>query len=285
MGKPKPAPANNPKPPKKKPVVYHDYAQFQAALKINHLEHEAFDRYETAPLEVLKKAVKDKTPVGSFVAICAVIAGFYLGRGHHYSHQSRLAGSRAQRARAGVPSAMKVTAPLKAAVGIVILALAGCATDYQSQGFTGGYTDLMTAPDEAVVTFHGNGYTSVERVGAMAALRRAEITLQHGCRYFVLVNAANVSGSSCFTTPGVANTYGSAYGFGNFATGSATTIVTPPQTHTFFKPGIQMVIKMSNDERSLETIGLVINGQRGRPKDAAFLSQSLRQYLGVKGNT
>jgi hypothetical protein len=41
-----------------------------------------------------------------------------------------------------------------------LLALAGCATDYQPQGFTGGYDDYLTAPDVAVVTFHhGNGYT------------------------------------------------------------------------------------------------------------------------------
>jgi hypothetical protein len=42
--------------------------------------------------------------------------------------------------------------------------LAGCATEYQPQSFTGGFSDYMTAPDETVVTFHGNGYTPAERV-------------------------------------------------------------------------------------------------------------------------
>jgi hypothetical protein len=69
--------------------------------------------------------------------------------------------------------------------------LAGCATEYQPQSFTGGFSDYMTAPDEAVV-------------------------------------------------------------------------------------------RMSNDQRSLETAGIVVNGQRARPKDAAFLSNSLRQFLGIK---
>jgi hypothetical protein len=60
--------------------------------------------------------------------------------------------------------------------------LAGCATEYQLQSFTGGFSDYMTAPDEAVVTFHCIGYTPAERVVEMAALRCAEVTLQHGYR-------------------------------------------------------------------------------------------------------
>jgi hypothetical protein len=63
---------------------------------------------------------------------------------------------------------------------------------------------------------------------------------------------------------------------------SATTIVTPPQTHTFFKPGVQLAIRMSNNEKELEGIGIALNGQRARPKDAAFLAQSLRAHLGMR---
>jgi hypothetical protein len=165
---------------------------------------------------------------------------------------------------------------------LYFLALASCATDYQPQGFTGGYSDFLTAPDEAVVTFHGNGYTSGERVGQMAALRCAEVTLEHGYRYFVLVGASNVSGTSSFTTPGYANTYGSAFAAGNYATGTATTVVTPPQTYRFFKPGITLAIKMSNDVKSLEPNSALVLGYHTHPKDAAFLRQSLRQYLGIK---
>jgi hypothetical protein len=127
----------------------------------------------------------------------------------------------------------------------LLLLLAGCATDYGPQGFTGGYSDFLTAPDEAVITFHGNGYTPAERVVEMAALRCAEVTLQHGYRYFVLMSVADHSGTTSFTTPGYAHTTGYANASGNFATGSATTIVTPPQTHTFYKPGVQVATRMS----------------------------------------
>jgi len=87
-----------------------------------------------------------------------------------------------------------------------LLALASCATDYQPQGFTGGYSDYLTAPDEAVITFHGNGYTAPERVGQMAALRCAEVTLQHSYRYFIIIGASDLSGTTSFTTPGYAHT-------------------------------------------------------------------------------
>jgi hypothetical protein len=42
---------------------------------------------------------------------------------------------------------------------------------------------------------------------------------------------------------------------------------------------------MSNDEKSLEPLRMVIGGQKIRPKDAAFLNQSLRQALGVKSGS
>jgi hypothetical protein len=123
------------------------------------------------------------------------------------------------------------------------LLFASCATSYQPQSFTGGYSEYLTAPDEAVITFHGNGYTSAERVGQMAALRAAEVTLQHGYRYFIATGIFDQSTNSSFTTPGYANTYGSVFGYGNYATGSATTVITPPQTFNIHKPGITVSIK------------------------------------------
>ncbi|SRR5258708_8050508 len=164
---------------------------------------------------------------------------------------------------------------------LIFLALMGCETGYQPQSFTGGYSEFLTAPDEAVITFHGNGYTGAERVLEMTALRCAEVTLAHGYRYFVGIGASDLSGQTSFTTPGYAQTFGTAYGFGNYARGTATTVVTPPQTINFYKPAIMISIKMSNDEKSLAPLGMVINGQKATPRDAAFLKQSLRQALGL----
>jgi hypothetical protein len=165
---------------------------------------------------------------------------------------------------------------------LLVIGLAGCATDYQPQGFTGGYSDYLTAADEAVIIFHGNGYTPAERVGEMASLRCAEVALEHGYRYFIITGVSDASGTTSFTTPGYAQTFGSAVATGNIATGTATTTYSPPQTHTFFKPGLVVNIKMANSEKLLEPYESIILGRHTHPKDAAFLSQSLRQYLGIK---
>jgi hypothetical protein len=167
---------------------------------------------------------------------------------------------------------------------IALIALVGCETAYQPQSFTGGYSEFLTAPDEAVITFHGNGFTSGERVVEMAALRCAEVTLAHGYRYFVGTSASDISGQTSFTTPGYAHTYGTATGYGNFATGNATTTFVPPQTFNVNKPALVVSIKMSNNEKALEPYGMVINGQKVTPRDATFLRASLRQALGL-GNT
>lgn len=89
-------------------------------------------------------------------------------------------------------------------------------------------------------------------------------------------------GASSFTIPGYAQTYGSAVATGNFATGTAITTYTPSQTYRFFKPGVTVTIKMSNNAKSLEPYESFMFGHHTEPKDAAFLRQSLRQCLGIK---
>ena len=169
--------------------------------------------------------------------------------------------------------------PKIALLAVLGCVLTGCSTPYQANGLMGGYSDYMVAPDEAIVTFYGNGYTSAMKVIQMTARRCAELTLQHGYRYFVGTAASDASSNYSFTTPGYASTYGqgSAIGYGNYASGSfsSNTTITPPQTYNVYKPALSVAIKMSNDEKSLEPYGMVIAGVRVRPRDAAFLIQSL----------
>ena len=140
--------------------------------------------------------------------------------------------------------------------------------------------------------FNGNGFTAGTRVLSMAALRCAEVTLEHGYRYFVATEVVDTSSQASFTTPGYANTYGNAYAHGNAhvygnsiygnttVTRNATTTFMPPQTRTINRPGLMVAIKMSNNKASLDPLGTFVNGQKVTPKDAAFLSNSLRQHIG-----
>lgn len=67
-----------------------------------------------------------------------------------------------------------------------VLSLSGCATAYQSEGFTGGFADVEQSHNSYLVTFAGNGYTSADRATDLAMTRGAELTLMHGYKYMVV---------------------------------------------------------------------------------------------------
>jgi hypothetical protein len=66
--------------------------------------------------------------------------------------------------------------------------LAGCATAYQPDGVSGGYSDKVLAGNTVQVTFRGNRLTSAEMVHSFLLRRCAEVTLQDGYNYFVLAH-------------------------------------------------------------------------------------------------
>lgn len=84
---------------------------------------------------------------------------------------------------------------------ILLLALSftGCAlagaTGYQAAGPDGGYSELQLAPDLYRIAFQGNVYTSQERVADMALLRAADLALDRGASYFLVVNQLRESRS------------------------------------------------------------------------------------------
>jgi hypothetical protein len=181
---------------------------------------------------------------------------------------------------------MKTT--LLVAIGCAsIFLLAGCATPYQSNGFSGGYSETQFAPDAFRVVFRGNGYTSPERAQDFALLRASELTIQHGFTCFAIIDENDSTTTSSFTTPGHSETtaYGTGYSSGNIylnpyggtysgtssAYVNANTTYTPPQTYVFYKP------------RS----GLLFRCFQTKPDgiftfDAAFLEQSLTLKYHIK---
>lgn len=154
---------------------------------------------------------------------------------------------------------------------LAAILLAGCATAYQSTGFTGGYSDTQLAPDVFRVSFQGNGYTRPDRAQDLALLRAADVTLSHGYHYFGIINEQQGGNVGSVTTPGQSFTTGSATVSGGTAYGTATTTYIPSQTISFFKP----------------RAGLMIRCFAERPEgdfafDATFLSRSLRAKYGIK---
>lgn len=84
-------------------------------------------------------------------------------------------------------------------IGFVLVAavlLASCATQYQRQGPTGGYTDTQIAPDVFRVTIRGNAFLSDEQAHRFAMRRAAEITIQRGFTYLTIIESSSGSVSS-----------------------------------------------------------------------------------------
>lgn len=100
---------------------------------------------------------------------------------------------------------MKLTATLViiASVGL----LGACSTPYQPEGFAGGYSDSPAGPDLYWVTFSGGGFTSRREESDFMILRCAQLTLEKGDSYFVLVGAIRQDAYSPPGAPGGGTEY------------------------------------------------------------------------------
>jgi hypothetical protein len=130
-------------------------------------------------------------------------------------------------------------------------ALVACATPYQPESFSGGFSEIPLASDTYQISVSGNGYTSKSAVREMSLLRAAELARENGFTHFVVLDSADATKTNTFVTPGSSqtNTYGSAtaYSYGNSATAygqsSSTTSFTPAQTQYVVKPGTDLVVR------------------------------------------
>jgi uncharacterized protein YceK len=152
-------------------------------------------------------------------------------------------------------------------LALVVILFSGCATTYQRQSFTGGFSETQLGENIFQVTFRGNGYTNRERATDFSLLRSAEITLENGYRFFIIVESGRGSKVSMHTEPTTSHTTGS-YGSGQF---NATTTTNGGQTYFVSKPSTTNTILCFKEKPS--TGGLVF--------DAEFVAKSLKQKYGI----
>jgi hypothetical protein len=86
--------------------------------------------------------------------------------------------------------------------------LVGCATEYQPNSFTGGYTDQMTGPNTATVEFQGNGFINASKTKRHAMRRAAELTLERGFDYFLVESGGDYTKNVTIQPSVSCNTYG-----------------------------------------------------------------------------
>lgn len=154
----------------------------------------------------------------------------------------------------------------------IAIVLSGCATTYQRQGFTGGFSETQLGENVFQVSFKGNAYTSRERAADFNLLRSAEVALENGFNHFIIVDSDKYSKTGAYTTPTTSHTTGSAYVYGNYAHGSATTRTTGGQTYFYSKPRTVNTIVCFRDKPE---IGGVVY-------DAAFIARSIKNKYQIK---
>jgi uncharacterized protein YceK len=144
-----------------------------------------------------------------------------------------------------------------------IVLLSGCATDYQKDSYTGGFSSTQLGENMYQVSFRGNGFTSRRRAADFTLLRSAELTLDNGFRYFVIVGAEKSSNVATMTTPTTSFTTPTGYG-------GATTTTYGGRTFFVSKPNTTNTILCFKDKPKS---GVVYN--------AKFVANALRQKYGL----
>ncbi len=162
----------------------------------------------------------------------------------------------------------------KFAVLTVVVALAGCATGYQSSGFTGGFTESQLDANVWRVTFKGNGYTSADRAEDMTLLRCAELALKGGFTHFAIVAGrtskeafmVNTGPATATTTGTVSHAYGGTYNY---------------TANTQVNSGPAIVASRPSSSNTIVAFKGRPDNVQGQVYDAQFVYNSLGKKYGV----
>jgi hypothetical protein len=152
-------------------------------------------------------------------------------------------------------------------VALMFGLLSGCVTPYQPKSFSGGYSESQLGTNMFTVAFQGNGNTSYELAADFCLLRSAEITLENGFRYFVVVESYKDFGEFLVTKPTQSYTTWSIYASGNFAHGNARTATYGGQTYFISTPSTENTILCFKDKPEVD--GLLF--------DAEFVAKTIRK--------
>ena len=102
----------------------------------------------------------------------------------------------------------------------------------------GGFSERRLASNVFQVSFEGNAYTKTDRAIDFTLMRSAELAIQRGFEYFVIVDENSYIEKSTTYTPGTtrtstySDTLGYAHNTGDLIIGSAQTITTTRTTRT-----------------------------------------------------
>ncbi len=133
-------------------------------------------------------------------------------------------------------SAKNISKPLSALVIFLsISVLGGCAASYKAKDVWGGFSETQIKKNVFEVSFKGNSFTTRERVKDFSLLRSAEVALENGYDYFVVIEQTQSRTLFQETTPmgfTAMSSYGGHGGQGRAATGGRKDYVSNPVSDT-----------------------------------------------------
>jgi uncharacterized protein (UPF0333 family) len=116
------------------------------------------------------------------------------------------------------------------------LLLAGCGTNYQEMGFTGGVSAEQITKDTYRIIARGNGNTRSTTIQDYALLKAAETTKAAGATHFAIISAADATTSDTIVVPGTSTT--------TFSGNTAYTTRSPGYVDNIIKPGQDVHIRV-----------------------------------------
>ena len=131
---------------------------------------------------------------------------------------------------------------------MLMIVWSGCATSYQKDSFTGGFSETQLSENVWIVNFRGNGFTRKERTVDLSLLRSAELTIENGFNYFLIGGSSTDVSTNTFTTPQQSYSTGTIQGYGNYATYQGNTQYYGGQTITVRKPTTSNTITMFKEK-------------------------------------
>ena len=152
-----------------------------------------------------------------------------------------------------------------AACIVSTLLLGACATPYQKQGLTGGFTETQLSPETYRISFKANTLTSADQVQDFTLLRAAELTLENGHRYFVVQESVDQTQRHVTVMPATTYSSGKMKASGDKAKYESYTSSSPGYVKEEFSPGLGMVIRTLDSKPA-----------KGEAYDAVFLVKSLK---------
>lgn len=117
--------------------------------------------------------------------------------------------------------------------------LAGCATAYQPNGLTGGFSETKLSQNVYRISFQGNGFNRPEQASEMSLLRAAELMQESGYPFFIVMDERTRTDYTAITSPVQARTTGRIDPYSNtfnattsYSGGGTTMIQSPTATTT-----------------------------------------------------